>query len=1165
MSTSDPKRTTDLPVGKPVQDPAATTDRSGQGASADPNTGVSQRTGSYGSVAAADRPRSDAVVPAIPDYEIEGELGRGGMGVVYRARQTALNRPVAIKMILGGKYTDPLAQARFLIEAEVIASIQHPHVVQLFQFGRHDDQPFFVLEFVGGGSLEGKLKTSGRFTPRDAAAMVAKLAEGMAAAHQKGVVHRDLKPANVLLTEAGEPKITDFGLAKTEQSDVTATGAVMGTPSYMSPEQAEGKTREVGTPTDVYALGAILYQLTTDRPPFKGNTVMATIQQVITQEPVRPRAVDARIPRDLETICLKCLAKDQKKRYATAAELAAELHAFLEGRPITARPVGLLERSWKWAKRNPAWTAGIAAGLLLLAVATVTGFAIRNATHAAGLVQAILNANTTEAPAIIENMAAYRQWTDPLLRAENHNAADGSRPKLHISLALLPVDPGQVEYLYQRLLDAEPQEVAVIVDALAPHRDGLKEKLWVVVLTPEKGKEPQRLRAAAALAKYDPDNVEWTKANALVVEDLVQENAVFLSHWTEAYRPVRAHLFAPLSVVFGDPRPERIVERKLATSLLASYAADEPQVLADLMMDADAQQFRALYGKFKAHGERSVKEVQAELDKRPMAVPDKVIFERADKIAEDDARVKTPGGLLTAKRFEIGLQAGKAYWLTMDSQELDSFLVLQDKTGTELASDIGGGLHSLLFYTPPGDDKYVVFAASRLDPMVKSTGAFVLKVAETAGDGAKEKLAKRQANAAVALLKMNRPEKVWQVLKHLPDPRVRSYVVNRLYPLGAEGGALVKRLREEPDITVRRALLLALGDYSAKDLSPDDRKILLDQARGIYRTDPDPGLHAAAELLLRQWQDVEWLKQINADWTKDGKGRASKIDGIKDWLTKDKEKTPPQWYVNGQGQTMVVIPGPVEFVMGSPGSETDRGRNEPQHKKRIGRTFALAAKLVTMEQYRQFEMGHGAKYPLKYIRAGDLPVAGVNWFKAAAYCNWLSKQEGIPEDQWCFEMDAKGEVTKWKERYLSLSGYRLPTEAEMEYATRAGAVTARYYGETDELLENYAWYLKNSKDQPWPVGSLKPNDFGLFDMHGNVNSWCQEYYSRYPSNRRDGTVEDKENGLDIAAESDSRVIRGGAHGNPPSFARSAFRNITAPATRNSEVGFRSARTLPLDP
>ena len=320
--------------------------------------------------------RSDAPgsLPDIPGYVVEEEIARGGMGVVYRARHLRLNRPAAIKMILGGKYHDPIARVRFLVEAEAVAALDHPHVVHVHEFGTHDGLPFFALEFVGGGTLAAKLKRDGKPTARVAAEMVVKLADGIAAAHAKGIVHRDLKPANVLMTEAGEPKVADFGLAKVGQSDMTATGAVMGTPSYMSPEQAAGRTKLVGTPADVYALGAILYELLTGRPPFLGESSMETIQQVLTREPERPRAINSSIPEDLETICLKCLAKEAAKRYATASELAADLRAYLDGRPITARPVGRIERAVKWVTRNPVVTGMAAAVMLALTVGTTVSY-----------------------------------------------------------------------------------------------------------------------------------------------------------------------------------------------------------------------------------------------------------------------------------------------------------------------------------------------------------------------------------------------------------------------------------------------------------------------------------------------------------------------------------------------------------------------------------------------------------------------------------------------------------------------------------------------------------------------------------------------------------------------------------------------------------------------
>ncbi|VTT97339.1 serine threonine protein kinase : Probable serine/threonine protein kinase OS=Blastopirellula marina DSM 3645 GN=DSM3645_26589 PE=4 SV=1: Pkinase: TPR_12: TPR_12: TPR_10: TPR_10 [Gemmataceae bacterium] len=304
------------------------------------------------------------LLPAIAGYEIVSELGRGGMGVVYRARHIRLNRPTAIKMLLGGQYADPVAQVRFLVEAEIVALIQHPNVVQVYEFGQHDGQPFFALEFVDGTTLAGKLQAAGRFGPRAAAEMVAKLADAIAAAHAKGIVHRDLKPANVLLDERGEPKVTDFGLAKVGRSEMTASGAIMGTPDYMSPEQAAGRTKEIGTATDIYSLGVILYELLTGRTPFRGESVMQTIQQVLAGEPAWPRSLVSAVPRDLETICLKCLEKEPRKRYGTAEALAADLRAYLAGRAIAVRPVGTLEYAVKWAKRRPAPAALVLVTLL---------------------------------------------------------------------------------------------------------------------------------------------------------------------------------------------------------------------------------------------------------------------------------------------------------------------------------------------------------------------------------------------------------------------------------------------------------------------------------------------------------------------------------------------------------------------------------------------------------------------------------------------------------------------------------------------------------------------------------------------------------------------------------------------------------------------------------
>jgi formylglycine-generating enzyme required for sulfatase activity len=320
------------------------------------------------SAAVVASPVGDSV--SVPGYEILSTLGRGGMGVVYQARQTKLGRLVALKMILAGAHAGEAELARFRTEAEAIARLQHPHIVQIHEVGDHGGLPFFSLEFCPGGSLEKKLAGT-PLPPGEAAALVETLARAMQAAHEKGVIHRDLKPANVLLAEDGTPKITDFGLAKKlDEVGQTATGSVMGTPSYMAPEQAGGKSAEIGPAADIYALGAILYECLTGRPPFKAASPLDTILQVVTDEPVPPRQLNAQVPADLETICLKCLSKEPARRYASAEELANDLQRFQASEPIRARPVGAVERTWKWARRRPALAALL--GVVLLALVSLT-------------------------------------------------------------------------------------------------------------------------------------------------------------------------------------------------------------------------------------------------------------------------------------------------------------------------------------------------------------------------------------------------------------------------------------------------------------------------------------------------------------------------------------------------------------------------------------------------------------------------------------------------------------------------------------------------------------------------------------------------------------------------------------------------------------------------
>jgi tetratricopeptide (TPR) repeat protein len=317
-----------------------------------------------------DGPQADGY-PEIPGHRILSELGRGGAGVVYKACQLALNRLVALKVIQTGQYAMQGSVGRFRAEAEAVARFQHPNIIQIYEVGEYEGLGYLSLEYASGGSLETSIAGTPR-DPREAASLVESLASAIHYAHECGIVHRDLKPANVVMTAAGMPKITDFGLAKLlEQEDgMTVSGMILGTPSYMAPEQLLGLSHEITPAADVYALGAILYEILTGRPPFKGATPLSTLDQVANQEPLVPSKLQRNTPPDVETICMKCLEKDPARRYATARALADDLRRFLDGRPILARPTPLWEKAAKAARRRP----GLAAATGAVVVAICVGF-----------------------------------------------------------------------------------------------------------------------------------------------------------------------------------------------------------------------------------------------------------------------------------------------------------------------------------------------------------------------------------------------------------------------------------------------------------------------------------------------------------------------------------------------------------------------------------------------------------------------------------------------------------------------------------------------------------------------------------------------------------------------------------------------------------------------
>jgi eukaryotic-like serine/threonine-protein kinase len=670
------------------------------------------------------------------------------------------------------------------------------------------------------------------------------------------------------------------------------------------------------------------------------------------------------------------------------------------------------------------------------------------------LVEAIVLAETKNVPQQVEKLEGLRlrTWANPLLDGVIANSGENSKERLHASLALLPVDDGQVEYLYSRLLDAGPAELQVIRDALHPFQDRLIERLWHQL--DESAYTDHTLQAAGALALYDPTARCWENCSGKVARAIVTVNPAHLGFWLDALRSVRDKLTTPLATIFQD-RERSATERNLASSLLEDYASDQPDLLADLVMESEEDHFSALLKKMEAHRETAL-------------------------------------------------------------------------------------------------------------PLLKEEMA---KPLPEANEVEKDVMASRQARAAVALVRLGQAAEVWPKLRHSPDPRLRSFLVNWLAPLGVNPQEIVSALDQiepvanptpgpgqqamdailfHPETSMRRALILALGTYGTKRLSPGERERLTARLLDLYRSDSDAGVHGAAEWTLRRWKQEEKLTALDAE------------------LSKLKDRGDRRWYVNGQGQTFAVIDGPIEFQMGSP--ETDPGHPELLHQRVIPRRFAVATKEVTVEQYQEFLAQNPKIERLgidRYIPDPTGPRTRMTWYDATAYCNWLSEKEKLPKGQLCYE-PSKGEYVEGMaipRDVLERQGYRLPTEAEWEYACRAGALTSRSYGHSTDLLAKYARYSANSEEHAWPCGSLLPNDLGLFDMLGNVYEWCQEAYEDYRPDEK-GRLTDIISNLVYVIEKKPRLLRGGAFASRPAFIRSAFRGKGDPSNRDDTWGFRPARTVP---
>lgn len=717
------------------------------------------------------------------------------------------------------------------------------------------------------------------------------------------------------------------------------------------------------------------------------------------------------------------------------------------------------------------------AGALAFAAAVVAGafklvdlaVAERNASVAAGLVDGLATVETTHMPSVMADLEPYRKWTDPLLRERFATTADGSDWKLHVALALLPVDAGRAGYLRDQLVKVSPFQFATVRAALLPHKAACLASLWAVA-TNHAQPAQERFQAACALASFDPENARWEQIDSFVAGQLVRALPSHLALWQKELRPVKARLVPRLDAIFRD-RSATEQARSFAADSLAAFLDDQPELLFDYMAEAEPFQFLPVLAKLGRHPDRALELGGALLALPPPVPPD-----------------------------ESALGAGAG-----------SF-------GTQ----------------PP--ERY-------------------------AWHEARERLARRQAGVAVALIRLGAGNAVWPLLKAGPDPTARSHFIHLAGLLGDSAGVLIRRIDEEPDASIRFAVVLALGGLDEAQLPASDRPPVVGRLLELYESDPDPGVHGAAEWVLRRWnQDVQLAAACARLQGGEGRRQAASTQ-------------PRRWYVNSEGQTFSIV-NAGEFTAGL--SALDPARefpNEAPRRIRIGRRLAIGTKEVTWEEFDRFlqerpQEGVEPRDP-RMIKTGDSPRMRISWFQAVAYCNWLSEKDGIPADQWCYEPNAQGQYAggmRMRENFIRLGGYRLPTIAEWEFACRAGTETARYYGRGEGLLREYEWFRDNAGGHPRPAGRLKPNDFGLFDTMGNVMEFCQDADIKgFGSNGTviEAVVEDTQNAGPVGVNT-QRHWRGGHWGELPRETHPVHvpQGRGTATARATGIGFRVVRTMP---
>ncbi len=1067
----------------------------------------------------------------IDRFSFQRYHNKGGLGVIWRGHDHQFDRLVALKQMRGQFVDDPICQRRFLNEARITARLQHPGIVPIYAMGRDaEGGPFYAMRFIEGQTLVDAIKhfhqplqdhhgdepAVHNLEFRRLLNSFLNVCETIAFAHDRGVVHRDIKPENIMLGPFGETLVLDWGLAKlvgqpdlspddrdrpeqeqsdpTDEVELTHPDDWLGTPRFMSPEQAERDHERVGIASDIYSLGATLFLILTGRVPWTGSTRHEVLAQVLEGNVPSPRSIRSQVPRPLEAICLKAMARNRSNRYPNALALADDVRFWLAGEPVTAWTEPWTWRALRWIKNHR--SAVIAASVAsVVTLGFLTTLLVRDSIERAEYAQAALGRvelirfadRRSLRPALETFPLDQRRLVVDSLDAIAASDTDDLGP-LAASLSLLRIRPDQIERLIAQIVRPETPADAIGEAIVMANREiasleqsGVRTEVRERAIErlvgplessptdpPNDGLTSSAFRALGFLAQLDPSHRQLVRFGPAIARRLAQTNPLLIGDWVTVFEPARAALQSPLETLRAESALDE--RRETIMAMLLDYAeADEgpsrAENLARLIPDATPTEFTQIFAR------------------------------------------------------------------------------LEDLTIQHICAD---QLIAMLGQPAPND--------------------------HNSGPRADIDADRRQGRIGLALLRLGRLDVLAPWLGTTVDPGVRTEILLDAPSHDVPITVWLDLLDMEGvdgDPSRLTTALLALGSYPEQAWDAVERQDLETRLLETYRHTSDPGLFSAIDWLFRvAWRRADDLRSIRRDL-------AEAFSGHKD--TADKAD-PDQRAVliDFELRSFAIVRGPVEFLMGTNDqSDPDRrgldqlilDAERPQKLRRIPRSFAIATTEVRVSDIRPFVNDPDVQLDPK-IRAslqstlanhdGDVAASQVDWWTAAKYCNWLSRRAGIPEDQWCYpDPETLEPGTVLEADSLNKTGYRLPTEAEWEYACRAGTSTSRFYGTSPARLHAFA--LQGRGGSADRVGQRQPNPLGLFDILGNVRELCHTHasssYTRTPQVDRPR----------IPGSRFFPISRGGDFDSNAAHARSGARYWDRADRRDNGTGFRLVRTLQVFP